>query len=366
MKNALIIGGGPAGCAMAHQFALAGGWDVTLVEKGQHLGAGVRTQWMGGHPYTFGPRHFLTPHEKVWAYLSDTIPMRRLHSEFRSYVDVDRAWYSFPIHVDDIDRMPDGEAIRAESDRPAFDVPPENLEELWTRSIGPTLYRKFIDSYSRKMWTIDDNREIDDFAWSPKGVMIKSGPREAWDNAISGYPVAPNGYDDWFGIATADAKVRLGHNWNGEGNAQIAWALVSYDIIVNTISPDILFGKCYGYLPYIGRDLQTIVLPVEHVLPENVPFVYYCGDQPYTRVTEYKHMTGHVAPDTLITIETPSRTKNLHYPLPMKKWQALAQRYHDEMPANVFNIGRAGTYRYNVDIDDCILQAMETMEKIRS
>ena len=363
MKTALIIGGGPAGVAMAHQFALAGGWDVTLVEKGAHLGAGVRTQWMGGHPYTFGPRHFLTPHQKVWAYLSSTIPMRRLSSEFFSYVEEDAAWYNYPIHADDIARMPEHNEIWMEHEAlESVARESANLKELWVGGIGPTLYRKFIDAYSRKMWMVDSNTEIDDFAWSPKGVMLKRGPRTAWDSAISGYPAVHNGYNDWFGIATEGTTVRLNESW---GDRQLVWALVNYHVIVNTISPDILFGQCYGALPYIGRELQTVVLPREHVLPENVPFVYYCGDQPYTRVTEYKHMTGHVAPDTLITIETPSRTKNLHYPLPMKKWQDLAARYHAEMPENVFNIGRAGTYRYNVDIDDCILQAMDTMEKLR-
>lgn len=53
MKTALIIGGGPAGCAAAHVLTLQGGWNVTVVEKAPCLGAGVRTRWYGGHPYTF-------------------------------------------------------------------------------------------------------------------------------------------------------------------------------------------------------------------------------------------------------------------------------------------------------------------------
>ena len=66
MKKALIIGGGFVGCAAAHVLELQGGWDVTLVEKNSVLGAGVRTQWYGGHPYTFGPRHFLTQNEGLF------------------------------------------------------------------------------------------------------------------------------------------------------------------------------------------------------------------------------------------------------------------------------------------------------------
>ena len=36
-KTALIIGGGFAGCSTAHQLALQGGWDVTLIEKSSFL-----------------------------------------------------------------------------------------------------------------------------------------------------------------------------------------------------------------------------------------------------------------------------------------------------------------------------------------
>src|SRR5258708_19329112 len=63
MKTALVIGGGFAGCAAAHQLALMGGWDVTVVEMQPFLGAGVRTMWYGGHPHTLGPPPFLTPNE---------------------------------------------------------------------------------------------------------------------------------------------------------------------------------------------------------------------------------------------------------------------------------------------------------------
>ena len=44
--------------------------------------------------------------------------------------------------------------------------------------------------------------------------------------------------------------------------------------------------------------------------------------------------------------------------MPMKRWQAVASKYHNLQPEGVHSIGRAGSYRYEVDIDDCIRQAM--------
>ena len=55
-----------------------------------------------------------------------------------------------------------------------------------------------------------------------------------------------------------------------------------------------------------------------------------------------------------------------HYPMPIKSEQIRAKKYHDLMPENVYSIGRAGTYRYLVDIDDCIEQAMQISENIKN
>ena len=74
MKKILIIGGGFAGCAMAHTLDLSGNYDVLIVEKSNQLGAGVRTYFSGGHPFTFGPRHFLTKDKRLFDFLINTFP----------------------------------------------------------------------------------------------------------------------------------------------------------------------------------------------------------------------------------------------------------------------------------------------------
>jgi UDP-galactopyranose mutase len=394
MKNALIIGGGFAGCAAAHQLNLSGGWDVTLVEAAPFLGAGVKTRYLGGHPYTFGPRHFLTPKEHIFHYLNTYCPLRRCADhEFMTYVEQDAAFYSYPIHRDDIPLMPEAKTIQAElnaissvalsrlSREELGSLKPgealrlngaaqaKDFEEYWIYSIGKTLYRKFVDQYSRKMWLIDSNKRIDDFTWSPKGVTIKEGLRAAWDTAISAYPIAFNGYDDYFQIASRGAKVHLGtrieHYDIPNKTVVIGGEKKRFDVIINTISPDILFEACHGELPYVGRDLIPIVLPVEFALPPEVYFIYYAGAERYTRIVEYKKFTLHKAPTTLITLEIPSATSK-YYPMPLESEKAKARKYFDLMPDGVFSIGRAGSYLYNVDIDDTIDHAMIVAEKLRS
>lgn len=369
MKTALIIGGGFAGCAAAHQLLLQGNWGVTLIESASVLGAGVRTQWFGGHPYTFGPRHFLTRNEAVFAFLNRYVPLRRCPDhQFLTYVERDQQFFNFPIHRDDVAKMPDREKIEDELRCAHGAAEAQNLEEYWVRSVGETLYGKYIDRYSKKMWRVEDNRSIDTFNWSPKGVALKEGPRAAWDIAISAYPFAPNGYNDYFDISTRDATVLVSTAIDGfdipARRVCFGGEWRAFDVIVNTISPDLLFDNAYGELPFIGRDLHKIVLPVEHCFPEHVYFLYYPNDEQFTRLVEYKKFTQHQSPTTLVGMEIPSRNGR-HYPLPIKSEQARARQYFELMPPGVFSIGRAGSYRYDVDIDDCIEQAMDVAAKLK-
>ena len=108
IRKVLIIGGGFAGTAAARLVSEIKNTKITLVEKSSQLGAGVRTNFYGGHPYTFGPRHFLTHNKKVYDYLNKIVPMRDCGDhQFITYVETDNQFYNYPLHVDDLNKMPD-------------------------------------------------------------------------------------------------------------------------------------------------------------------------------------------------------------------------------------------------------------------
>ena len=106
--------------------------------------------------------------------------------------------------------MPQSKVINQELKLIRGQVKSANLEEYWINSVGPTLYSKFIETYSKKMWQVESNTELDTFEWSPKGTPLKSGPRAAWDTAISAYPWASNGYNDYFEIYYLNLKSKKG------------------------------------------------------------------------------------------------------------------------------------------------------------
>ena len=365
-KKILIIGGGFAGTAAARLVSEIKNTKITLVEKSSILGAGVRTNFYGGHPYTFGPRHFLTHNKKVYDYLNKIVPMRNCGDhQFITYVESDNQFYNYPLHVDDLNKMPDKKKIKKEiKNKNVHKLKnSENMEEYWINSVGKTLYSKTIEKYNKKMWLVNDNKKIDTFKWSPKGATLKSGPRAAWDTAISAYPIKINGYNDFFDkIKKSNIKI----NFNSEikvknlNNKEIYVnnKLHKFDIIISTVSPDFFFKNKYGELPFIGRDFHKIVFPSKNIFPKNVYFLYYANNEKFTRLVEYKKFTKHKSNTTLVGMEIPSKNGR-HYPVPFKKEIKKSHKYLKQFPKWFFSIGRAGTYRYEVDIDDCIEQAME-------
>jgi len=361
MTKVLVIGAGFAGLCAAHLLSEKG-WKVTLVERSPFLSGGSKTFSYGGHPYTYGPRHFLGTDESLFEFLNKYVPMRRIHPEFLTYIESDQQFFNFPIHRDDINLMADKDKIFEELDNRSGVENAQNLEEYWLSSVGPTLYSKYVEAYSKKMWQIDSNTELDDFSWSPKGVALSTGPRGGFPDSISAFPYAMNGYDDYADAATKDVEVHINtevEEYDVENHkVKIEGQWHTYDIIVSTISPEYLLNNAFGPLRWIGRDLIKLVLPVKELFPPNVYFLYYANQEPFTRVVEYKKFYQYDSPTTLISLEVPSFNNKL-YPYPVGKDQAIAKKYLDALPENVFSLGRAGSYEYRIDIDDCIRQGHE-------
>ena len=367
----LIIGGGFAGCSSAEILSKYPENKITLVEKGSILGAGVRTMFYGGHPYTFGPRHFLTQKKETYDYLKKFLDLRNVnYHKFKSYVERDNQFYNYPINQKDIEKMPDKKDIFKQLKQRKIINNPKNLEDFWIQSVGTILFDKVINSYNKKMWQVPSCTRIDTFNWSPKGYAIKKGSEAAYDDRISAYPRELDGYNSYFDIIKKRKNIKIKFNSTiTKINFKKKYAYadknkkIDFDICINTISPDEMFNKKHGELSFIGRDFHKIVFPTKEVFPKDVFFLYYPNSETFTRLVEYKKFTNHKSKTSLVGMEIPSKNGR-YYPLPFKSEQKKAKKYFDEMPESFYSIGRAGSYRYEVDIDDCIWQSLEIERQI--
>lgn len=366
-KKLLVLGAGFAGATVAH--LLKDTFEVTVVEAAAEPGGGCRTDWYAGHPYTFGPRIFFSRDEEVIATLTGLVPIRRFDTVSLSFAEADSAFYNYPLQWSDLPRMPDAERIHAELEERQGKPPSvDDFEAYWLDAIGPTLYDKFVEKYSRKMWGIASNRALSaSFEWVNRGTPIRDGDIRLYTDQFQGYPDAPDGYNGFFSRALAgtrflpstqvtafDRERRVVHTTAGA---------LSADIVVNTLPVDSLFRMTYGKLQYCGRTFLKIVLPVPNVLPDQVTWVHYSGGEPYTRITEFKKITGHQSPHTLIGVELPDE-RSRYYPVQSRPELLRFEQYKAMFPKDFFSIGRHGTFRYK-GIPDAIRDALDVAKAVR-
>jgi UDP-galactopyranose mutase len=368
MKDAVVIGGGFTGCSYTH-FLLKKGWRVTIIEQGSEIGGGVKTYFHGGHPFTYGPRHFIAPESSMPAFefLNNIVPMRHINKINFSYQEPDDVFTTYPLHHDDIELLSDSAQIIEELKHldALGETKSTNFEEFWIGRVGKTLYERYNKHYNKKAWFLDDNRQMDfGFEATVKRKPLETGPRYEFHTGwINAYPIAHDGYNKFFDWSTEGAEILLNTkvehiDFDTKKITTRCGKSLFPDLVISTTSPDLLFDCDAGELAYVGREVYKIVLPTEQALPDDVYFVYYPGmKEQQTRVSEFKKFTLHKSPNTLLTLEVPSM-KNKLYPTLLSAQVELAEQYINRLPDWCLSVGRMGKYRY-VDIDDILLDALD-------
>ncbi|MBI4994113.1 FAD-dependent oxidoreductase [Candidatus Peregrinibacteria bacterium] len=362
MAKILILGAGFSGVTTAYLLSKKG-HKVTVLEGSDHPGDGVWTKFYGGHPYTFGPRIFYTWDKEVFEHIEKFVKLRKFYTRTWTYVEKDKKLYHYPIQKKDIKMMPDSEKIIRElAVRKGKKPSVEDFETYWIDMIGQTLYEKFVNNYSKKMWGVKSNKElVADFKWVNKGTPIRNGDDRLYTDQFQGYPEAPDGYNEYFIKSLKGSEVlfncKIDHINTNTRTVTTSKGDFTGDVIINTIHVDTLLKYTFGELRYYGRKLLKVVVPVEYSFPEDVTWIHYSGNEPFTRITEFKKITDHKASDTLLGIEIPS-VKNRLYPVQSKSEFKKYEQYKSLFPKNFYSIGRLGTFKYK-GIEDVIRESLD-------
>ena len=139
---------------------------------------------------------------------------------------------------------------------------------------------------------------------------------------------------------------------------------VDYGHLIYTGPIDEYFDFCFGKLPY--RSLRFDHQTLEQEQFQEVAVVNYPSeDVPYTRISEYKHLTAQSSPVTTVTYEYPSAEGDPYYPIPRPENQELFKRYEAlaDATGGVTFVGRLATYRY-YNMDQIVGQALATFRRL--
>jgi UDP-galactopyranose mutase len=225
-------------------------------------------------------------------------------------------------------------------------------------AVGRELYELFFRGYTRKQWGLDPS-ELDKQVTSRIPTRTNTDDRYFSDTFQA---IPKDGYTAMFEKMLDQPLIekRLGTDFRDLKDKAFEIA----DHIIYTGPIDEYFDFRFGKLPY--RSLKFDHQTLEQAQFQPVAVVNYPSpDVPYTRISEYKHLTGQEAPVTTITYEYPSAEGDPYYPIPRPENQELFKQYEALADAtdNVTFVGRLATYRY-YNMDQIVGQALATFRRL--
>jgi UDP-galactopyranose mutase len=358
----LIVGAGFAGSVLAERLASQLDARVLVVEKRNHIGGNAYDRHDDAgllvHPY--GPHIFHTNSADVFDYLSRFTEWRPY--QHRVLASVDGQLVPVPINLDTVNRLYGLQLTALELDA-FFEKMAEKRERITTSEdvvvskVGRDLYNKLFRGYTRKQWGLDPS-ELDASVTARVPTRTNRDDRYFTDT----YQAMPlHGYTRMFEkmLAHPNIKVMLNTDYR-EVATFLPWRHMIY-----TGPIDAYFDFKHGKLPYRSLEFQHVTLPQASFQP--VGTVNYPNDYAYTRITEFKHLTGqrHDAL-TSIVYEHPRAEGDPYYPVPRPENTALYKKYEAEAEAldDVTFVGRLATYKY-YNMDQVVAQALTAFKRLR-
>jgi UDP-galactopyranose mutase len=368
MFDWLIVGAGFAGSVLAERLAAERGDRVLVVDRRDHIAGNAfdHTDAAGVLIHRYGPHIFHTNSEQVFAYLSRFTAWRpyehRVLAEVKSPVTGAAMQVPIPINLDTINRLYGLSLTEAEVEEwlaaraePVAQI--RSSEDVVVDTVGRELYELFFRGYTRKQWALDPS-ELD------KSVTARVPTRTNRDGRYftDRFQAMPrDGYTAMFGRMLDHPNITLR---TGVESAE-ARKRTPFRRLIWTGPVDEYFGFRFGKLPYRSLRFRHATLDREWALPTGT-VNHPAEATPFTRVSEYKWMTGQSHPKTSVTYEYPSAEGDPYYPIPRPENAALYKRYEalaDAEPDTWF-VGRLATYRY-YNMDQVVGQALATFERIQ-
>jgi UDP-galactopyranose mutase len=360
MFDYLVVGAGFAGAVVSERMARCFSKKVLVIDRRSHIGGNAYDHYNDDSVlvHRYGPHIFHTNSEQVFQYLSQFTSWRPY--EHRVLASVDGKLVPIPINLDTVnllyglnltsEQLEVFFAARAES-RPSI----RTSEDVVVSKVGRDLYEKLFRNYTRKQWGKDPS-ELD--AQVTARIPVRTNRDDRY-------------FTDRFQVMPKHGYTRMFENMLDHPNITVALGVDYRDIVNETRFQELIysgpidefFGFRFGELPYRSLRFQHQTLNTEYLQP--VAVINYPNDHAYTRVTEFKHLTGQVNRRTSVVYEYPASEGDPYYPVPTPENGALYKRYAELATSTkrVHFVGRLGTYRY-YNMDQVVAQALTLCKQL--
>lgn len=362
MYDWLIVGAGFAGSVLAERIATERDQSVLIIDRRPHIAGNAYDKYdeAGVLMHQYGPHIFHTNSDQILDYLSQFTEWRKY--EHRVLGRIDGKLVPIPINRTTINALYDLDLNTDEEAEAFLESRAEPVEEIRTsedvvvNKIGRELYEKFFRGYTCKQWGLDPS-ELDKSVTSRVPTRTNTDDRYFTDTHQC---MPKHGYTRMFEKMLDHPNITIMLN----ADYREVKEQVEFRRLIFTGPVDEYFDFRYGKLPYRSLKFKHVTHEVEQF--QECGTVNYPMTEDYTRISEYKHITGQVSPFTTITYEYPSATGDPYYPIPRpenaalyKKYQALANETE-----NVHFVGRLATYKY-YNMDQVVGQALAEFRRIQ-
>lgn len=364
MYDYIIIGAGFAGCVMAERLASVG-QKILIIDKRPHIGGNAYDYYddAGVLVHKYGPHIFHTNSDEVFEYLSRFTEWRPYEHKVLSSVRLDKPPVPIPINRNTLNQLYPDLDLKTDADVEAYlfsvadkkIIPNKNSENAVVSKVGWELYELMFKGYTYKQWGVEGN-ELDASVSARIPVRFNEDDRYFTDKHQA---MPKDGYSSMFlsMLLSEDIEIRL----NTDYKSIVPLMLDTKVIYTGPI--DEYFGFVLGHLPYRSLDFEFLTLEQEMFQP--VGQINFPNDHNYTRITEFKHLTGQVHPQTTICMEFPKAEGDPYYPIPCEANGELYEQYKALAAGlnNTYFIGRLATYKY-YNMDQVVAQALSLFNKL--
>lgn len=362
MFDFLIVGAGFAGSVLAERLAREDGARVLIIDRRSHIAGNAFDFYdeSGILIHRYGPHIFHANAPEIIDYLSRFTEWRPY--QHRVLASVEGRLVPIPINLDTINTL-FGLSLNSEELAAYFERVAEPCDRILTAEdavvskVGRHLYNTFFRGYTRKQWGVDPS-ELDAQVTARIPTRTNRDDRYFTDR----FQLMPrHGYTKMFEKMLDHPNIKIMVNTD----YQEIQDFVPYRELIWTGPIDEFFDRQFGALPYRSLDFRFETHDTEQF--QQVGTINYPNEYEFTRITEFKHLTGQQHPKTTVVYEYPTAEGDPYYPIPRKE---NAERYKAyaalaEQTPNVHFAGRLGTYQY-YNMDQVVAQALALWRRIRS
>lgn len=360
----VIIGAGISGAVLAERYASIGK-NVVILEKRDHIAGNCYDYYNedGILVSKYGAHLFHTNFEDVWDYVQQFSDWYKY--EHKVLARVDGKLVPVPVNITTVNKLL-GTSIKNEEEmqqwleQNALQIDtPKNGKEAALARVGPELYEKIFKNYTKKQWD--------------------KYPEELDASVLNRIPVRPNFDDRYFsdkyqylpkgGYTQMFEKILDHKNITVLLNTDyfdVRDQLNGYEKLFYTGPVDQFFDFKHSIQEKLEyRSIRFVHETLDQEYFQENSVINYPNEEEFTRIVEYKHITGQKNPKTTIVKEYTTDEGEPYYPVPNPRNQAIYEKYREEADKlqNIYFVGRLANYKY-FNMDQAFKNALDLFKSL--